>query len=1743
MCGGETALYSLPAYGGVQYAWGIDPPNAGTIVSGAGTPQIVVLWSNGTDGTVQATWSSILLDCVPNVALPVQVNAPYDIDGIDNVCANNTYTYTASAGLHNWSVSGNGTIVSGGSSSNSATIMADASGSFTVSATPVSTDTYCSFPQSITANIMPQPAATALSGDTIICPNNSYQYSINAPDPAYTYEWAVTGGNLAAGVGNSLWITWDNSGIYSVSVIARLKLSPYCALQMATLSVNAIDSISINGNASVCAGDKVNYTALPLLSNMDYAWIVTPPNAGSIVAGQGSNAVSVQWNSGVAAAVLNVSVCGVSDEQSVVIGTAIEPLIVASGNLCEGSSIDLSTNPSTYTNYIWSNGDNTASTTISSGDSYRVTVTDANNGCTANAQTDITVYPLPDASISAAQYPVICIENPNNITLHALTHPDYSYQWYQNNMPLVGENATSITHIADTTIEMTTYYALITGQQGCEAVSNAIVVSQIDCIGPGGSGGGGGDGCMPNAGDVLDFQPLTPYCSEVAFQNLSNALSYTWNFGDGSPTVAAADNSVITHTYAEPGFYSVILAATFDNTLPNPPQCTYITARVVEIPLIADFRFEATCLGNSTAFFDLSRHTPTTDIVAWEWDFGDGFSSTDPNPSHIYAAAGTYSVSLTISSDNCVVTSTQDVTINPLPDANFALPTTLCQYGALAFTPNDQTEIDAYHWAFGDGANVSTALPEHSYTTAGNFTVSLSLTDFAGCSNNSSQNIEILPVNSGAISSSAATACAGMPITLTAPVGTAYAWSTGEDGASIDVSDSGVFEATVTQANGCSFEPEALTLNFSPIPSGTIYPNTPITLCPNESQQFSADIGSDYTYAWSNGSTTANINVGYDDVVAPLSLTVTITNSATGCSAVSNAVVVDRTIVDAPSIAPISPIHLCEGGSTILTASHPTLNNFAWNTGEVGNSITVSEQGVYIVKVTDANGCANSASVAVLVNSNLDMSVVPSGCYELCKRDTINIPPIFDNYQWLYEGEPIETTNGNLMTVDQSGDYQLVAYSTFGCADTSDVLSVSVTDCLPCEVAAGFSVSSTCHTFSFTKTTTSNGYAETTIDFGDGSPVAYFYGSTIQHVYDTIGSYNVCINVTNEAPDGDTCSSQYCQTINIDESNFLSLDADIYPPCSTPGGGYLDLTVIGGTPPYSFIWSNGETTEDIDLPISDLTILRSVLVMDQTGCQASYNTSLGAGGAINPPVLTCANTDLNSVTFTWAAVYYYLFGFNAIIATSDTTYTVTLNGSFTSYTVQDLPPGTEVTMILRALGAYPCGGSVADTLSCTTLCADLTAPNITCSEGANNLIFAWNNVSQAIGYEVTMLVNGLSTTDTTTETSYVIDNITPETTATLSVVALAPAGCANGAAATQMCTTACPALAAPILDCGMPTENSITFAWTAIDGAQGYTINTSINGIAQPPTTSMSSEYTLSGLLPETLVEFSVTAFSSPNCPTSATAAQSCNTTAVPCALNPLQLGSLMTAFCLDDEPTDLDIQPIGGTWTGNGINGNAFDPMLAGAGLHEVTYSLTQIDGTTECVFDTTLTFSVSQVTINNTISDTTKLPPNINELTVTIDASSALGDMLVYTWLENGTTVLCSGLDCETFTLNPSETTTYSVIVTDEYGCEASITTVVELRQADMLLMPNAFSPNGDGINDLFKVSGLHIAEYHLRIYDRLSTMVYDSQLTQDLDTGWDGIYDGRPARLGVYVYHVLATFKDGSQCTIRGNVTLVR
>ena len=90
--------------------------------------------------------------------------------------------------------------------------------------------------------------------------------------------------------------------------------------------------------------------------------------------------------------------------------------------------------------------------------------------------------------------------------------------------------------------------------------------------------------------------------------------------------------------------------------------------------------------------------------------------------------------------------------------------------------------------------------------------------------------------------------------------------------------------------------------------------------------------------------------------------------------------------------------------------------------------------------------------------------------------------------------------------------------------------------------------------------------------------------------------------------------------------------------------------------------------------------------------------------------------------------------------------------------------------------------------------------------------------------------------------------------------------------------------------------------------------------------------------------------------------------------------------------------------------------------------------------------------------------------------------------------------------------------------------------------LLIPTGFSPNGDGVNDEFKVvRSLNIDKLiEFAVFDRWGEKVFS---TDNIDEGWDGTHQGRPSPLGVYVWMVMAETKDGQQITKKGNVTLLR
>ncbi|MCU1478501.1 MAG: hypothetical protein JWQ64_3194 [Subtercola sp.] len=210
---------------------------------------------------------------------------------------------------------------------------------------------------------------------------------------------------------------------------------------------------------------------------------------------------------------------------------------------------------------------------------------------------------------------------------------------------------------------------------------------------------------------------------------------YLWNFGDGG----TATTATATHTYAAAGTYQVKLTVTDNNgaTGTSTTPVTAVAAPPPNVPPTASFTSGHTDL---TATFDASGSTDTDGTIAtYAWKFGDGATATGKNASHAYAAAGTYSVMLTVT-DNQGATGTSTASVmvtapvvNAPPTA--AIDSTVTNLSvaldASGSADSDGT-ITGYAWNFGDSTTGSGKTVNHSYAQAGTYTVTLTVTDNGG---------------------------------------------------------------------------------------------------------------------------------------------------------------------------------------------------------------------------------------------------------------------------------------------------------------------------------------------------------------------------------------------------------------------------------------------------------------------------------------------------------------------------------------------------------------------------------------------------------------------------------------------------------------------------------------------------------------------------------------------------------------------------------------------------------------------------------------------------------------------------------------------------------------------------------------------------------------------------------------------------------------------------------------------------
>jgi PKD repeat protein len=252
-----------------------------------------------------------------------------------------------------------------------------------------------------------------------------------------------------------------------------------------------------------------------------------------------------------------------------------------------------------------------------------------------------------------------------------------------------------------------------------------------------------GNACLP--GGLMQFTSNSSISDGTQGQ-----FAYQWTFSDGGTSTDANP----THNYSSTGPFTAALLVTSNNGCTDDSVQTITT--IYAQPLASFTAAAEVCFGTVVNFSDQTS-TPGSSAVQWQWDFGDGNSANSQNPTHNYSVAGTYPVTLTVTSAvGCVSTlATKTVVVNALPAADFNFSVPNCMAKDITLTDASvpvSGVLTKWTWDLGDGTNLvrNTNAPfTHSYATAGTYTITLKVETDKGCVStvkSKAVTIHVLPV-------------------------------------------------------------------------------------------------------------------------------------------------------------------------------------------------------------------------------------------------------------------------------------------------------------------------------------------------------------------------------------------------------------------------------------------------------------------------------------------------------------------------------------------------------------------------------------------------------------------------------------------------------------------------------------------------------------------------------------------------------------------------------------------------------------------------------------------------------------------------------------------------------------------------------------------------------------------------------------------------------------------------------------
>ncbi|MEO7523521.1 MAG: PKD domain-containing protein, partial [Ferruginibacter sp.] len=1267
----------------------------------------------------------------------------------------------------------------------------------------------------------------------------------------------------------------------------------------------------------------------------------------------------------------------------------------------------------------------------------------------------------------------------------------------------------------------------------------------------------------------FDVSETTGICAPHLFTFYNDnipATSASWNFGDGQ----TANGDTISHTYTSPGTYIVTLTVTLASGCTGTYQDT-----VTVLQPSGSFNYVGTNACNS-ATIQFNATTSNTDSLVYNFGDGNIITSNLSDIAHTYSAAGIYVATLTLMSNqgcNILLPGTDTIKVEILQPQFSTLEHRSCGNTVVDFKDISQSYfgITGYSWNFGDGSTGYGSTISHTYTASGSYTIQLVITGVSGCLDSIIRPITVV-VNNGPAASIAGpvTVCTNVPVafigtTQPAGAGNSLEWSS-SNGAmssannnySLSFAQTGIYtiQLIATSINGCA-DTATHQITIEPVPSVNL--PGPIQVCSGVQVIPAAFTGSlsGIMYAWSNDDpsiglaangtgnlpffTSSNLNV--TTTVA----NITVVPSLNGCT--GNVRTFTISVLPLPTVFQPVDQTVCNRGTTdevqfnsitavvassnySWTNNQPSIGLPATGTGDIP-SFTAINTGTLPVIATITIAVTNNSCSGVSQTFNITVyptpDLSPLTGQVVCNGANTN-SVLFESaasnatYTW--------TNDQPSIGLPATGTDSIAFFTAFNNVATPIIANIAVS-----------SLANGCHgtpaSFSILVNPTPVMAQPSDQNLCTGQPTTMvdFTGTVTGTVF----------NWTNNVPSIGLPANGTGNLLSFNPNNSsntnLVATIEVTPVANgCPGIPKIFSIIIFPTPavvqPLNQFQCNGETTAAINFlsPVAGTTFswtnsLPSVgLPANGIGNIPAFitynptNTTISAAITVTPSTNDCPGipkTFYLSIDPTPTISQ----PVNQILCNGATAYASTFSGSVSGTTYSwinseiaiglaaggngDIPSFTAtnttnfpITAVIRVTGsANSCGSAVTvftitvnpspaiDAPDDKIICNGVATTAIPLTGPVSGTAFSWTNNTPAIGLAAT--VNG------DIPSFMAINHTSNPIVATILISAI---NTACGTVSESITITVNPSAAVVANhqenvclgnSVQLTASGAAQYSWTP---AIGLSCVNCANPFATPTDSVMYTVNALSalGCSGRDSVLLAVIKPFTMRMPAGDTI----------CSGRSAHLNAANANSYLWSPPTGLD-------------HANIASPAATPATTTQ--YQVIGYDAF-HCFTDTGYVTIVvgPQPSVNigadlNTVNGTpTTFHPVIQN-----------GPVTQYTWTP-ATELSCS--DCPSPTAVIHNNIVYTLRVVNSFGCSAvdSIFVTAMCQKAEVFV-PNAFTPDGDGLNDVLMIRGSGIRIKSFRVFNRWGVMIFERQNfnPNDIKYGWDGKVRAVAATPDVYIY----------------------